>query len=455
LFKKVLIANRGEIALRIIRACKELGIQTVAVFSEVDEDSLHVRFADEAICIGPAKASESYLNQVRIIAAAEITNADAIHPGYGFLAENAEFGDKCKECNITFIGPDPSLIRKMGDKATAKSTMKAAGVPVVPGSEGVLKDVEDAYKTAKEVGFPLMLKATAGGGGRGLRVVNKVDELEKAYHSVYSEAKLAFGNGQMYMERFIQNPKHIEVQIAADKHGNVVHLGERECTIQRRHQKLLEEAPSISLTPEMRKQIGEASVQGCKDIGYDSVGTIEYLFDTKTKEFFFMEMNTRIQVEHCVTEEVYDVDLIAEMIRAAAGEKLSLKQENLIPEGHAIECRINAENANQNFMPNPGKITSLHFPGGHGVRIDSHIYSQYHIPPNYDSMIAKIIVRGKDREDAINKMQRALDEFIIEGVVTTADFHQRLLAHPTVKKGDFDTSFLDVHMDEVLAIKID
>lgn len=453
MFKKVLIANRGEIALRIIRACKELDIETVAVFSEADEDSLHVRFADEAICIGPAAPGESYLNQVRIIAAAEITNADAIHPGYGFLAENAEFADKCKECNITFIGPDPKLITTMGDKATAKATMKKAGVPVVPGSVGILKDVDDAIKTAKEVGFPLMLKATAGGGGRGMRLVEKMEDLENSFHAVNTEAKIAFGNGDMYMERFIQNPKHIEVQIAADKHGNVVHLGERECTIQRRHQKLLEEAPSCSLTPELRKQIGEASVKGCKEIGYDSVGTIEYLFDSKSKEFFFMEMNTRIQVEHCVTEEVFDVDLIAEMIRSAAGEKLSLTQDSLVAEGHAIECRINAENPDQNFMPCPGKISSLHFPGGHGVRIDSHAYAQYVIPPNYDSMIAKLIVRGKNREDAINKMQRALDEFIIEGVTTTSEFHSKLLSHPVVKEGTFDTGFLDNHMDEVLNTK--
>ena len=453
MFKKILIANRGEIALRIIRACKELNIETVAVFSEADEDSLHVRFADEAICIGPASPTESYLNQVRIIAAAEITNADAVHPGYGFLAENAEFAEKCKEHGITFIGPDSKLITMMGDKATAKATMKAAGVPVVPGSVGILKDVEDAIKTSETVGFPLMLKATAGGGGRGMRVVHKVEELENAFHAVTTEAKNAFGNGDMYMERFIQNPKHIEVQILADKHGNVIHLGERECTIQRRHQKLLEEAPSISLTPELRASIGEASVKGCKEIGYDSVGTIEYLFDSKTKEFFFMEMNTRIQVEHCVTEEVYDIDLIAHMIRSAAGEKLSIAQPEH-PEGHAIECRINAENPEAKFMPSPGKITSFHVPGGHGVRIDSHAYAEYIIPPYYDSMIGKLIVRGKDRADAINKMQRALEELIVEGVKTTSDFHQKLLKHPVVIKGDFDTGFLDHHMDEVLAIKI-
>ena len=449
MFTKILIANRGEIALRIIRACKELEIQTVAVYSEADEDSLHVRFADEAICIGPPSPTESYLNQSRIIAAAEITNADAIHPGYGFLAENAEFAEKCEECNITFIGPHYSLITKMGDKATAKTTMKAAGVPVVPGSEGVLKDYNDAVKTSKEVGFPLMLKATAGGGGRGLRLVEKIEELENAFNTVYSEAKIAFGNGDMYMERFIQNPKHIEVQVVADKHGNVIHLGERECTIQRRHQKLLEEAPSISLTSELRKQIGEASVKGCKEINYDSVGTIEYLFDSRTKEFFFMEMNTRIQVEHCVTEEVYDVDLIAEMIRVAAGEKLSIKQVG-DPDGHAIECRINAENPKMNFMPNPGKITSFHVPGGHGIRIDSHVYAEYVIPSNYDSMIGKLIVRGKDRPDAIRKMKRALEELIVEGVHTTSEFHLKLLSHPIVIAGTFDTGFLDHHLDEIV-----
>jgi acetyl-CoA carboxylase biotin carboxylase subunit len=449
LFNKVLIANRGEIALRIIRACKELGIETVAVYSEADEDSLHVRFADEAICIGPASPTESYLNQVRIITAAEITNADAIHPGYGFLAENAEFAEKCKACDLTFIGPSPELITMMGDKATAKATMKKAGVPVVPGSEGILKDVEDAKKQAEEVGFPLMLKATAGGGGRGMRLVHKMEDLELSFQTVTAEAQTAFGNGDIYMERFIQNPKHIEVQVVADKYGNVVHLGERECTIQRRHQKLLEEAPSASLDSKLRKYIGEASVKGCKEIGYDSVGTIEYLFDSKTKEFFFMEMNTRIQVEHCVTEEVYDVDLIAEMLKVASGEKLSLKQPK-DPEGHSIECRINAEDPKNNFLPNPGKITSFHVPGGHGVRIDSHAYAQYIIPPNYDSMIGKLIVRGKNREDALLKMKRALDELIVEGVNTTGKFHRYLLDHPIVEKGDFDTGFLDNHMDEIL-----
>ncbi len=442
MFKKILIANRGEIALRIIRACRELGVETVAVFSEIDEDSLHVRFADEAVCIGPAASAQSYLNQARIIAAAEITGADAIHPGYGFLAENAEFAEKCAACKIVFIGPSPHLINKMGNKSVAKQTMRDAGVPVVPGSDGVIKDIDDLVKSAESVGFPLMLKASSGGGGRGMRLVEKMADLKQAFQTVQSEAKNAFGDDAIYMERFIQAPKHIEVQIIADKHGNVIHLGERECSIQRRHQKLLEEAPSASLTPALRKQIGEASVKGCKEIGYDSAGTIEYLFDSKTKEFFFMEMNTRIQVEHCVTEEVYDVDLIVEMIRVAAGEKLSIKQPEG-PEGHAIECRINAENPAQNFIPCPGQITSLHFPGGHGVRIDSHVYAQYKIPPTYDSMIGKIIVKGKNRLDAINKMKRALDELIIEGVFTTKSFHEELLNHPTFVDGTFDTGFID------------
>ena len=444
MFKKILIANRGEIALRIIRACQELEIQTVAVFSEVDEDSLHVRFADEAICIGPAISSQSYLNQARIISAAEITGADAIHPGYGFLSENAEFAEKCTACNIVFIGPSPEHITNMGNKSVAKQTMKKAGVPVVPGSDGIIRDIADAKKNAKEVGFPLMLKASSGGGGRGMRIVEKMSDLESALSMVQNEALNAFGDDAIYMERYIQNPKHIEVQIVADKHGNVIHLGERECSIQRRHQKLIEEAPSISLNAKLRKQIGEASVKGCKEIAYDSVGTIEYLFDSKTKEFFFMEMNTRIQVEHCVTEEVYDVNLIAEMIRVAAGEKLSISQpEN--PEGHSIECRINAEDTENNFMPFPGKITSLHFPGGHGVRIDSHVYAQYVIPPTYDSMIGKIIVKGKDRNDAIRRMKRALNELIIEGIKTTKPFHQQLLEHPIFIDGSFDTGFIDNH----------
>jgi acetyl-CoA carboxylase biotin carboxylase subunit len=442
LFKKILIANRGEIALRIIRACKELGIETVAVFSEVDEDSLHVRFADEAICIGPAISSQSYLKHDRLISACEITGADALHPGYGFLAESAEFAEKCKAHGITFIGPSPNLIRQMGDKAIAKKTMKDAGVPVVPGNDGELTDLKDAIESAKIVGFPVMLKAVAGGGGRGMRIVEKAEDLEQAFTTVVHEATSAFGYGGIYMERYIQNPKHIEVQIAADKHGNVIHVGERECSIQRRHQKLLEESPSPSLTPEIRKRLGQVSVDGCKRIGYDSVGTIEYLFDSVSKEFFFMEMNTRIQVEHCVTEEVYDVDLIVEMIRCAAGEKLSIVQPEKA-DGHAIECRINAEDPDMNFMPCPGKITSLHFPGGHGVRIDSHAYSQYVIPKNYDSMIAKIIVRGKDRNDAINKMHRALAELVIEGVKTTKSFHLKLLEHPTFKNGTYDTGFID------------
>jgi acetyl-CoA carboxylase, biotin carboxylase subunit len=442
LFKKILIANRGEIALRIIRACHELGIETVAVFSEADEDSLHVRFADEAICIGPPPSSESYLNQVRIIAAAEITGAEAIHPGYGFLAENAEFAEKCKACNITFIGPSAGLIRMMGDKATAKETMLNAGVPVVPGSKGLLKDYAHAIETAKVVGYPIMLKATSGGGGRGMRIVKSESDLKSALTTVQNEARNAFGDDGIYMERYIQNPKHIEVQIVADKHGNVIHLGERECSIQRRHQKLIEEAPSVALNSKLRKQIGEASVKGCKNIKYDSVGTIEYLFDQKTKEFFFMEMNTRIQVEHCVTEEVYDVDLIKEMISIAAGNKLSLKQPS-DPEAHAIECRINAEDPEKNFMPCPGTITSFHVPGGHGIRIDSHAYAQYKIPPNYDSLIGKIIVRGSSREDAINKMKRSLEELIVEGIKTTKDFHQELLRHPKFVKGDFDTGFID------------
>jgi acetyl-CoA carboxylase biotin carboxylase subunit len=440
MFKKILIANRGEIALRVIRTCKEMGIKTVAVYSTADRDSLHVRFADEAVCIGPAASSASYLNIPNIMAAVEITNADAIHPGYGFLAENAKFAEICAQYNVKFIGPTPTQIMKMGDKITAKETMIKAGVPVVPGSEGLIRDVKVAKKTAVEIGYPVMLKATAGGGGKGMRVVYTEEELEGALEAAQKEAKAAFGNDGMYMEKFVEEPRHIEIQIAGDQYGTVCHLSERECSIQRRHQKLVEESPSPFINDDLRKRMGEAAILAGKSINYEGVGTIEFLVD-KHKNFYFMEMNTRIQVEHTVTEEVIDYDLIREQIKIAMGEPIS--GINYFPTMHAIECRINAEDVYNGFRPSAGKITSFHSPKGHGVRVDTHVYSGYTIPPYYDSMIAKLICRARTREDCINKMRRALDEFVIEGVKTTVPFHQQLMQDENFIKGNFTTKYLE------------
>ena len=440
MFKKVLIANRGEIALRIIRTCREMGVKTVAVYSTADRDSLHVRFADEAVCIGPPASSESYLYVPRIMAAAVITNADAIHPGYGSLAENAEFAEVCGEYGIKFIGPSPDQIRKMGDKITAKETMIAAKVPVVPGSGGLLSSTKEALKLAKEIGYPIMLKATAGGGGKGMRVVTEEGELERQWDMARNEARASFGNDGIYMEKFVEEPRHIEFQIVGDQYGTVVHLSERECSIQRRHQKLLEESPSPFMTDELRERMGEAAINAGKAINYEGVGTVEFLVD-KHRNFYFMEMNTRIQVEHPVTEEVIDHDLIKEQIKVAAGAKIS--GENYIPAMHAIECRINAEDVFNNFRPSPGQIQSFHSPKGHGVRVDTHVYAGYKIPPYYDSMIAKLICRAQTREECITKMERALDEFIIEGVKTTVPFHQRLMRDEKFRAGDFTTKFLE------------
>ncbi|HHM01738.1 MAG TPA: acetyl-CoA carboxylase biotin carboxylase subunit [Caldithrix abyssi] len=442
MFKKVLIANRGEIALRIIRACQELGVSTVAVHSEADEDSLHVRFADEAVCIGPARGMDSYLKPDRIIAAAEITGVDAIHPGYGFLAENADFADMCASHGFKFIGPGSEVIRTMGDKAKAKETMIKAGVPVVPGSDGVLKSMEEGKALADKMGYPVILKAVAGGGGRGMRIVNSADELEVNYQMAYAEAEGAFNNPDLYLEKFIKNPRHIEIQVMADQHGNVVHLGERECSIQRRHQKLLEEAPSAVVDEKLRRAMGEVAVAGAKRVNYEGAGTIEFLLDAD-KNFYFMEMNTRIQVEHPVTEEICGRDLLKDQIRVAAGEPLGYEQKDVEIKGHAIECRINAEDWERNFMPNPGEITSFHMPGGPGVRVDSHAYQRYVIPPYYDSLVAKLICHGADRAEALSRMNRALNEFVIEGVKTTLPFHAKLINHRKFIEADFDTGFLD------------
>ncbi len=442
LFKTVLIANRGEIALRVIRACKELGIATVAVHSVADTDSLHVRFADEAICIGPSQSSESYLDPKRIIAAAEITGAEAIHPGYGFLAENADFSDMCETSGIKFIGPSAQMIRSMGNKSEAKDLMIKAGVPVVPGSDGILKTMDEGLALVNEIAFPVILKAVSGGGGRGMRIVNDVDEFEVNYQMAQAEAQGAFGDPNLYLEKYIQNPRHVEIQIMADQHGNVVYHGERECSIQRRHQKLIEEAPSVAVSPELRRRMGEISVNGAKAVGYEGAGTIEFLLD-KDGSFYFMEMNTRIQVEHPVTEMVVNRDLVKDQIRVAAGEKLGYTQDEIKIQGHAIECRINAENWEKNFMPNPGEIVSFNVPGGPGIRVDTHAYSRYHIPPFYDSLVAKLIAYGKDRNEAIQRMGRALDEFIIEGIKTTIPFHQALIQREEFISGDFDTGFLE------------
>jgi len=440
MFNKILIANRGEIALRIIRTCREMGIKTVAVYSTADRESLHVRFADEAVCIGPPASSESYLSIPRIMAAVEITNADAIHPGYGFLAENADFAEVCKEYHIKFIGPTADQIRKMGDKITAKETMIKAGVPVIPGSDGLVKDLKHGQKIAKDIGFPVIIKATAGGGGKGMRVVWEEKEFENAYTLARTEAKAAFGNDGVYIEKFVEEPRHIEFQIAGDQFGTVVHLSERDCSIQRRHQKLVEESPSPFMTDELREVMGEAAIKAGKAIDYEGVGTVEFLVD-KHRNFFFMEMNTRIQVEHPVTEEVIDHDLIKEQIKIAAGERISGK--NYYPTMYAMECRINAEDPFHNFRPSPGRITSFHSSKGHGVRVDTHVYAGYTIPPYYDSLIAKLICRARTREEVIRKMERALEEFVIEGVKTTVPFHLRLMKDPNFREGNFTTAFLN------------
>lgn len=440
MFKKILIANRGEIALRIIRTCKEMGIRTVAVYSTADKESLHVRFADEAVCIGPPPSRDSYLNIPRIIAAAEITNADAIHPGYGFLSENSRFSAICAQHGIKFIGATPEQIDAMGDKANAKDTMKRAGVPTIPGSEGLLENVEHGKAEAKKIGYPVIIKATAGGGGRGMRIVWNEDDLQKAFETAQAEAGAAFGNDGLYMEKYIEEPRHIEIQVAGDQYGKACHLSERDCSIQRRHQKLLEETPSPFMTEKLREQMGEAAIKATLASSYEGVGTIEFLVD-KYANFYFMEMNTRIQVEHPVTEEVINYDLIKEQIKIAAGVPISGK--NHFPAMHAIECRINAEDPYNDFRPSPGRITVLHQPGGHGVRVDSHIYAGYTIPPYYDSMIAKLITIAQTREEAIQTMERALSEFVIEGVKTTIPFHQQLMQNEDFRKGNYTTKFME------------
>ncbi|HIP36120.1 MAG TPA: acetyl-CoA carboxylase biotin carboxylase subunit [Crocinitomix sp.] len=440
MFKKILIANRGEIALRVIRTCKEMGIKTVAIYSTADKDSLHVRFADEAVCIGPPPSSESYLDIAKVIAAAEITNADAIHPGYGFLSENAKFSRICEENGIKFIGASPEMIEGMGDKSSAKATMIEAGVPCIPGSKGLLKDLADAKKTAKKIKYPVMIKATAGGGGKGMRIVWSEDEMEEHWNSARQESKAAFGNDGMYMEKFIEEPRHIEIQIAGDKYGNACHLSERDCSIQRRHQKLVEETPSAFMTDKLRDKMGKAAVKAAKAVKYEGVGTVEFLVD-KNRDFYFMEMNTRIQVEHTITEEVINYDLIKEQIKLAAGDKI--EKEAYYPQMHAIQCRINAEDPFNDFRPSPGKITEYHQPGGHGVRIDTHCYAGYVIPPYYDSMIAKLITVAQTREEAIRKMERALEEYFIDGIKTTIPFHQKLMKDEKFRKGDFTTKFME------------
>lgn len=440
MFNKILIANRGEIALRIIRTCREMGIKTVAIYSTADRESLHVRFADEAVCIGPPPSAESYLSVPRIMAAAEITNADAIHPGYGFLAENADFAEVCAEYGIKFIGPTPSQIRKMGDKITAKETMLKAGVPCIPGSEGLLKDIKHGKKIAKEIGYPVILKATAGGGGKGMRIVAEDKDFENAWEMARKEAKASFGNDGIYVEKYVEEPRHIEIQIAGDQEGRVCHLSERECSIQRRHQKLLEESPSPFMTDELREKMGEAAIRAGEAIHYEGVGTVEFLVD-KHRNFYFMEMNTRIQVEHPVTEEVIDYDLIKEQIKIAAG--VAITGKNYFPNMFAMECRINAEDPFNDFRPSPGKITSFHSAKGHGVRVDTHVYAGYVIPPYYDSLIAKLICRAQTREECIAKMERALDEFIVEGVKTTVPFHKKLMRDENFRKGNFHTGFLN------------
>jgi acetyl-CoA carboxylase biotin carboxylase subunit len=440
LFKKVLIANRGEIALRIIRACRELGVRTVAVYSEADRYSLHVRFADEAVCIGPPPSKESYLNIPRLIAAAEVTNADAVHPGYGFLAENAGFAEICTTSGLTFIGPKAESISAMGDKALARETMRKAGVPIVPGSDGVISDFNEAKRIAGEIGYPIIIKATAGGGGRGMRIVREPGDLENSFRTASHEAETAFGNPSVYLERYLEEPRHVEIQVMGDRHGNVVHYGERDCSIQRRHQKLVEESPSPAITQDIREAMGTAAVKGAKGVHYEGAGTIEFLLD-KHRNFYFMEMNTRIQVEHPVTEEVMGLDLVKAQIEVAAGERL--KKVTLRPQSHVIECRINAEDPNHDFRPSPGKILSFHMPGGFGVRVDTHAYTGYEIPPYYDSLVAKLIVKAKTRDEAIDKMYHTLDEFIIEGIQTTIPFHKKLMRNDQFRSGHFDTTFVE------------
>lgn len=447
MFEKILIANRGEIAVRIIRACREMGIKTVAVYSEADRDSLHTLLADEAICIGPAASTQSYLNMERILSATVAMKAEAIHPGFGFLSENARFAELCEKCNITFIGPSAEIINKMGNKSEARKTMMDAGVPVVPGGKEPVHTVEEALKLAKQIGFPVMIKASSGGGGKGMRISRGVEDFEANFQNAQMESIKGFSDDTMYLERYIEKPRHIEFQIMADKHGNVVHLGERDCSIQRRHQKVLEESPSVAISEELRRQMGETAVKAAKAVGYENAGTIEFLLD-KDKNFYFMEMNTRIQVEHPVTELVSGLDLIKEQIRVAAGETLSVSQEDVHLKGHAIECRINAENPSKNFMPSPGLITNIHVPGGNGVRVDTHIYNDYKVPANYDSMLMKLIVHGKNREEAIAKMRSALGELIIEGIETNLDFQFEILSHPAYQEGDTDTHFIPTYFPE-------
>ena len=439
---KILIANRGEIAVRIIRACKEMNIKTVAIYSEADKDSLHTRLADEAICIGPANSNKSYLNYKNIVEAAYITGSDSIHPGFGFLSENSQFAKICEESNIKFIGPSYEVIKLMGNKSNAKEMMEKAGVPVVPGSKGSIKSINDAKKIAQDIGYPIMLKAAAGGGGKGIRIVNSEEELESSYNIVKQEAMISFKDDEIYIEKFIQNPRHVEIQILADEHGNVIHLGERDCTVQRRNQKVIEETPSMAIDEKLREKMGEAAVKAAKKVGYTSCGTIEFLVD-KNKNFYFMEMNTRIQVEHGITEERTGIDIVKEQIRIAAGEKLKIKQKDVEFRGHVIECRINAENPEKNFRPCPGKITGLILPGGNGIRVDTFVYEGYTIPPNYDSMIAKIIAHGKTRNEAISKMKRALEETVIDGVDTNIDFLFKIIRNSNFLRGKYDTAFIE------------
>ncbi len=441
--KRLLIANRGEIAVRIIRACKEMNIETVAIYSEADKESLHVKLADEAYCIGPALSKDSYLNVTNIMSIATLTEVDAIHPGYGFLAENPDFAEICKECNIIFVGPSAYSIQKMGTKDVARETMREAGVPVVPGSTGIIETIEEGVQVAEEIGYPVIIKATAGGGGKGIRVARNEEELVKGIQVTQNEAETAFGNPGVYLEKFIEDFRHVEIQVLADQYGNTVHLGERDCTIQRRLQKLIEETPSPAITPDIREAMGNAAVQAAKAVEYSGAGTIEFIFDRSTKQFYFMEMNTRIQVEHPVTEMVTGIDLIKEQIKIASGEKLSFTQEDVQFNGWSIECRINAENPYKNFMPSPGTVEMYLPPGGYGVRVDSAAYSGWQIPPHYDSMIAKLITHGKTREEAIDKMRRALDEFIIDGIYTTIPFHLNMMSHEVFQKGDFNTKFLE------------
>ncbi len=447
MFEKVLIANRGEIALRVIRACREMGIRTVAVYSQADSESLHVKLADEAFCIGPPQAARSYLHIPAIISTAVVTGADAVHPGYGFLAENANFAEICADHRIKFIGPSVEAIHTMGDKSSARATMRKAGVPIVPGTDGLVDDEEEAFSIANEIGYPVIVKATAGGGGKGMRIARDADDLSRAISSARSEAQAAFGDGGVYIEKYLKPIRHIEIQVIADSHGNVVHLGERDCSVQRRHQKLVEEAPSPVISADVRSQMGAAAVLAATNIGYENAGTVEFIF--ADNKFYFMEMNTRIQVEHPVTEMITGIDLVKEQIRIAAGEKLSFRQEDVKFSGHAIECRINAEDPDRNFLPSPGKIDAYFTPGGPGVRIDSHCYPGYTVPPNYDSLLSKVIVWGRDRAEAIQRMQRALDEYAITGIHTTIPFHQKVLANPYFQKGDVSTDFIEKRMQPV------